>query len=180
MFSLKQRQPPSLQRLPTSSRTSDHRLLARGRRGQPRPLLLRLGLLLELNLLDDLLNLCERQVLRFPRKLMQREGSASVKGRLRTGERRFSKEHGVRGKLEERKTKRTLSFPNPSITVISTFLAPVWTTSSSDFTVSLIVSSRVMSSRWFFSRNSRIVFDDRPTAFACFTQTKSGVEGKCQ
>jgi hypothetical protein len=61
---------------------------------------------------------------------------------------------------------RTFSLPKPSMTVISTFLAPVWTTSSSDLTVSLIVSSRVMSSRWFFSRNSRIVFDERPTAFA--------------
>lgn len=46
------------------------------------------------------------------------------------------------------------------------FLAPVWTTSSRLFIVSLIVSSRDMSSLWFFSRNSRTVFDDRPIAFA--------------
>lgn len=60
------------------------------------------------------------------------------------------------------------------MTLISMFLAPVCTTSSKLFTVSLMVSSRDMSSLWFFSRNSRTVFDDRPIAFAWIaTRSKS-------
>jgi hypothetical protein len=52
------------------------------------------------------------------------------------------------------------------MTAISMFFAPVCTTSSSDFTVSLIVSSRSKSSLWLRSRNSRTVLLDRPIAFA--------------
>ena len=58
------------------------------------------------------------------------------------------------------------------MTLISMFFAPVCTTSSSDLTVSLTVSSRVMSSLWFFSRNSRTVLDERPIAFACAWGTR--------
>jgi hypothetical protein len=46
------------------------------------------------------------------------------------------------------------------------FLAPVCTTSSSDLTVSLIVSSRDMDAVWLRSRNSRTVLLERPIAFA--------------
>ena len=46
------------------------------------------------------------------------------------------------------------------------FLAPVCTTSSKLFTVSLMLSSLERSSRWFFSKNSRTVFEERPIAFA--------------
>lgn len=49
---------------------------------------------------------------------------------------------------------------------ISIFLAPVCTTSNRDLTVSLIVSSRSMSSLWLRSRNSRTVLLDLPIAFA--------------
>ena len=53
------------------------------------------------------------------------------------------------------------------MTLISIFFAPVCTTSSKLFTVSLMASSRERSSLWFFSRNSRTVFDDLPMALAC-------------
>lgn len=52
------------------------------------------------------------------------------------------------------------------MTVISMFFAPVCTTSSRLFTASLIVSSRDISSLWFFSKNSRTVFEERPIALA--------------
>ena len=74
---------------------------------------------------------------------------------------------GVRSTKEiERQEVLTVCLPNDSMTVISIFFAPVWTTSSNDLTVNLIVSARFMSSLWFFSKNSRTVLDDRPTAFA--------------
>lgn len=62
--------------------------------------------------------------------------------------------------------QQTVTLPYPSMTLISMFLAPVCTTSRSDLTVSLMLSSRVRSSLWFFSRNSRTVFEDRPMALA--------------
>lgn len=52
------------------------------------------------------------------------------------------------------------------MTLISMFFAPVWTTSSRLFTVSLMASSRDRSSLWFFSKNSRTVLDDLPMALA--------------
>lgn len=62
--------------------------------------------------------------------------------------------------------KPTVILLYPSSTLISIFFAPVWTTSSRLLIVSLIDSSFVMSSLWFFSKNSRTVLDERPMALA--------------
>lgn len=115
-----------------SSRTSDHRLLACGRRGQPRPLLLRLGLLLELDLLDDLLNLCERQVLRCSTKASKRvqgRGSASVRSargvfELKSADSRKSKASEESCRRERDKTHLELSKPvhNGNLDVLSSSL----------------------------------------------------------
>lgn len=54
---------------------------------------------------------------------------------------------GIRNtKAAEYQGAPTVCLPNDSMTVISIFFAPVWTTSSNDLTVSLIVSARFNSS----------------------------------
>lgn len=65
-------------------------------------------------------------------------------------------------------------FPGAEM-AISIFFAPVCTTSKSDLTVNLIVSSRSSPSLWFRSRNSRTVLLDRPMAFAFLYQVSTPI-----
>ena len=112
-----------------------------------------LSLLFFRDLGNELFNLGQLQVL--------------IKGQRRhTVRRTMLRERKVGRRTECFVVLLTLTLPCPSMTAISMFLAPVCTTSSRLLIASLMVSSFVRSSLWFFSRNSRTVFEDLPIAFA--------------